>query len=269
MEQTNRRGQITRDALTGACVAVLAAVAADALGVQDLIRIPNLALYLPAGIVGALIGPTRLRPLLWIVAAPVVVIVLAVTYTPLVSVLGEPLVRRDPLPSTVDAIATLSQGITPAGQMRLGTFERLLAGISVAGKVKANALMVSRERRSFAGRAVTDSADLQQVVDAFDPSVEVIFVDSVFTTRTEALRMRAVAWPRGWKTIAVVTSPLHSRRACATFEAVGFRVVCVPAVSRENAVPGAEIPSDRLRTFRAWLYETFAAATYRSNGWIR
>jgi uncharacterized SAM-binding protein YcdF (DUF218 family) len=66
-----------------------------------------------------------------------------------------------------------------------------------------------------------------------------------------------------------VTAPLHSRRACATFEAVGFKVVCAPAVSRDNVVPAAETPRDRLRTFRSWLYETFATATYKSNGWIR
>ena len=269
MEQISGRGRIARDALTGAIVGVLTAVGADAVGIQDLIRFPDLALYLPAGTAGALIGPTRLRPLLWIAAVPIVIVVLAVSYTPLVSALAEPLVRRDPLPARVDAIATLSEGITPAGQMRSGTLERLLAGVTLAGKIESQALLASRERRIYARRAVSDSADLQQVLDAFDPAVEVIFVDSVFTTRTEALRMRAVAWPRGWRTIAVVTSPLHSWRACATFEAVGFKVVCAPAVSREHVVPTALSPEDRLATFRAWIYERFAAATYKSNGWIR
>jgi uncharacterized SAM-binding protein YcdF (DUF218 family) len=269
VEEASRRKRIIAAALTGAIVAVLTAVAADALGVQDLIRFPDVALYLPAGIVGALIGPTRLRPLLWIGAAPVAATILAVSYTPLTSALAEPLVRRDPIPPTVDAIATLSQGITPTGYMRTTTFERLLAGLSLARSVKSQALLVSHERRLYNGQLVSDSADLQDVVTAFGSSVEVIFVDSVFTTRTEALRMRAVAWPRRWRTVAVVTSPLHSRRACATFEAVGFNVVCAPAVSREHIVPGARSAQDRLATFRAWIYEKFAAATYKSNGWIR
>jgi uncharacterized SAM-binding protein YcdF (DUF218 family) len=269
VEQPRARGRIVRDALTGAIIAVLTAVAGSALGIQDLIRFPDLGLYLPAGILGALIGPTRLRPLIWIAALPVVATVLVVVYTPIVSVLAQPLVRRDTLPPSLDAIATLSKGVTPAGQMRTETLERLLAGISLAGKTKTRALLASRERQHYAGRAVSDSADLQQVLDAFDPAVEVIFVDSVFTTRTEALQMRASAWPRGWRTIAVVTSPLHSRRACATFEAVGFTVVCAPAASREHLVPEALSPRDRLATFRAWIYEKFATATYRSNGWIR
>jgi uncharacterized SAM-binding protein YcdF (DUF218 family) len=255
--------------LTGATIAVLAALGAHYLGVQQLLRQPNIALFLPAAVVGALIGPTRLRPLLWIVAGPIVFLALVITYTPLVSVLARPLVRRDPIPARVDAIAALSHGLTPEGQMRSPTLDRLLSALELAREGRAAAVLVSQERREFGGTAVTDSADLRAIVQSFAAPGEVIFVDSVFTTRTEALRMRGIARERGWNTIAVVTSPLHSRRACATFEAVGFKVVCVPASSREHVVPAARNPEDRLRTFRSWLYETFAGATYRSNGWIR
>jgi len=269
MQAINGWRRIATDALTGAVIAVLAAVGAHALGIQDLLRRPDLALYLPAGIAGALIGPTRLRPLLWMTALPVALLILAVAYTPVVSLLAEPLVRRDVVPARVDAIATLSAGMTPAGLMRSGTVDRLMSGLTLGREVKASALLVPVEGRSDAGRQVSDSADVRAVLTGYNPATEVVFVDSVFTTRTEALRMRQVAWPRGWRTIAVVTSPLHSRRACATFEGVGFKVVCVPALSREHVVPGAANPLDRLRTFRSWIYETFASATYRSNGWIR
>lgn len=255
--------------LTGATIAVLAAVAAHSLGVQQLLRIPDIALYFPAGIVGALIGPTRLRPLLWIVAGPIAVLSLAITYTPLVSALAEPLVRRDAMPARVDAIAALSGGLTPGGEMRSTTLDRLVSALLLAREGRAAAVLVAQERQGHGGRPVTDSADVQQIVRAFSPPVEVIIVDSVLTTRSEALRMRRIALQRGWTTIAVVTAPLHSRRACATFEAVGFKVVCVPSSSREHVVPGARTPEDRLRTFRSWLYETFAGATYKSNGWTR
>ena len=269
MQGNNGGRRIAADALSGGIVATLIAVAAYALGVQDLIRRPDVALYLPAAIIGAVIGPTRLRPLLWIAAGPLTLLVLAVVYTPLVSWLAEPVVRRDPLPTSVDAIATLSQGITPSGQMRSATLDRLLSGLTLTKEIRASALLVSVERRSFAGHWVSDSADARAVVANYAPPTEVVFVDSVFATRTEALRMRDVAWPRGWRSMAVVTSPLHTRRACATFEAMGFKVVCVPALSREYVVPGATNPRDRLHAFRAWIYEAFATATYKSNGWIR
>jgi uncharacterized SAM-binding protein YcdF (DUF218 family) len=260
---------IAMQAMTGATIAVLTAVAAHYLGVQQLLRIPNVALFLPAGILGGLMGPTRLRPLLWIAAGPIAVLALAITYTPLVSALAEPLVRRDPIPPHVDAIAALSQGLTPDGQMRGATLDHLLSALQLARDGRASAVFASQERRAFSGRSISDSADLRQIVQAFAVPVEMIFVDSVVTTRTEALRVRAIANQRGWSTLAVVTSPLHSRRACATFEAVGFKVVCVPASSRQHVVPEARHPEDRLRTFRSWLYETFAGATYKSNGWIR
>jgi len=248
---------------------VLAAVGAHALGVQQLLRTPDLALYLPAGIIGGSIGATRLRPLIWILAAPIALLCLAVVYTPLLSVLAQPLVRRDPIPPRVDAIAVLSQGLTPEGRMRSATLDRLLSGAALARGGLARAMLVSRERRAIGGRSVSDSADLQQALADAGREVEIVFADSVFTTRTEALRMLRIGRARGWSTLAVVTSPLHTARACATFEAVGFKVVCVPATSREYVVPAASNPEDRLRAFRSWLYETFASAEYKSNGWIR
>jgi uncharacterized SAM-binding protein YcdF (DUF218 family) len=81
--------------------------------------------------------------------------------------------------------------------------------------------------------------------------------------------MRNIARPNRWGTLAVVTSPMHSRRACATFEAVGFKVVCVPAAVRGSGLYAGANAEDRLRAFRAWLYETFATASYKSRGWIR
>jgi len=236
--------------------------------VQQLLRIPDLALFLPAAIIGALTGPTRLRPLLWMFAAPLAILALAVTYTPLVFALASPLVRQDPIPEQIDAVASLSSGLTPHGLMRSQTLDRLLSALFFA-RGRAGAVMVSQERVRYAGRSVTDSADLREIVRSIAIPADVIFVDSVFSTRSEALRMRAIATPRGWTTIAVVTSPLHTRRACATFEAVGFKVVCVPASSREHSVSEARSAEDRMRTFRSWLYETFASATYKSNGWIR
>jgi uncharacterized SAM-binding protein YcdF (DUF218 family) len=115
---------------------------------------------------------------------------------------------------------------------------------------------------------VSDSADLQSIVAFAGAATRVIFVDSVVTTRTEATRTAAIARANRWSTVAVVTSPMHTRRACATFEAVGLRVVCVPAAVRESGLyPGANA-EDRLRAFRSWLYEMFASSSYKSRGWI-
>jgi uncharacterized SAM-binding protein YcdF (DUF218 family) len=207
--------------------------------------------------------------LLWLAAGIIALLSLAIAYTPLVSSLAKPMVRRDPIPARVDAIAVLSMGFTPDGMMKSETLDRLLTGLALAKRGVASNLLISRERRAFNGRILSDSADQESLLSLAKPSAQVIFVDSVFTTRTEALRMRAIARARGWSTIAVVTSPMHTRRACATFESVGFKVVCVPAAVRESGLYEGSNAEDRLRAFRSWLYETFASDSYRRRGWIR
>ncbi|HKN57457.1 MAG TPA: YdcF family protein [Gemmatimonadaceae bacterium] len=260
---------IARDALTGAILGTLCAVAAQVLGVQQLLRRPELSLYIPTAVAGALLGITRLRPLLWVAGAILAFLCIAAAYTPLASSAATQFIRRDPLPSRVDAIAVLSMGVTPEGLMGSETLDRLLTGFSLARRGLAHNLLVSTERRPFGGKLVSDSADIRNLATMAAPNDTVIFVDSIVTTRTEALRMQSIASGHGWKTLAVVTSPMHSKRACATFEAVGFKVVCVPADVRGSGLDRHSNPEDRLRAFRAWLYEKFATDSYRRRGWIR
>jgi uncharacterized SAM-binding protein YcdF (DUF218 family) len=237
--------------------------------VQQLIRTPDLALYLPAAVFGAIVGPTRLRPLVWVPAGIVAAICIVVAYTPIVSTLAGPLIRKDPLPSRVDAVAVLGMGLTPDAMMRSESLDRLLTGLSLATHGLSSVVLVSREQRRFGGRSVSDSADLQSIAALAGVKARVIFVDSVVTTRTEAMRMSAIARANRWSSVAVVTSPMHTRRACATFEAVGLHVVCVPASVRGSGLyPGANA-EDRLRAFRSWLYEVFASSSYKSHGWVR
>ncbi|MFL5565217.1 MAG: YdcF family protein, partial [Gemmatimonadaceae bacterium] len=200
---------------------------------------------------------TRLRPLLWLVAGILALLCIVIGYTPLVKSMAEQFVRRDPVPARADAIAVLSMGLTADGLMRSETLDRLLTGVQLANRRVAPVMLVSRERRRFGGESVSDSVDLQNVVALARAEIPIIFVDSIFTTRTEALRMKAVAQQHGWTSLIVVTSPMHSKRACATFEAVGFKVACTPADVRQSGLYERANAEDRLRAFRSWLYETF------------
>ncbi|HEY3114466.1 MAG TPA: YdcF family protein [Gemmatimonadaceae bacterium] len=268
MQEASEQKIIARQAVAGAIIGTLCAVAGHVLGVQQLLRRPELTLFIPAALVGALLGVTRFRPLLWMAAGIMALVCILVAYTPITTAIAGPLIRRDSIPARVDAVAVLSSGITPDGMMRAETLDRLLSGLALTRRGLAPLLLVSRERRSFGGRSVSDSADLQNVAALTGPTRPIIFVDSIFTTRTEALRMKTVARKNGWATLAVVTSPMHTRRACATFEAVGFKVVCVPAAIRESGLSPGSIAEDRFRAFRSWLYETFATDSYRRRGWI-
>jgi len=179
------------------------------------------------------------------------------------------MVRVDPLPPRVDAIAALSAGVTSDGLLRGESLDRLLSGIELQRTGISPNLMVSRERAHLGGQVVTDSADLARIAALTGSAPVILFVDSISTTRTEALQMKKIADARGWHRIAVVTSPLHSRRACATFEAAGFQVVCAPAALRGSGLDPRSIPKDRFRGFGSWLYETFATDSYKRRGWIR
>ncbi|MFL5598303.1 MAG: YdcF family protein [Gemmatimonadaceae bacterium] len=209
-----------------------------------------------------------MRPLLWLVAGILALLCIVIGYTPLVKSMAEQFVRRDPVPARADAIAVLSMGLTADGLMRSETLDRLLTGLQLANRGVAPVMLVSQERRRFGGESVSDSADLQNVVALARAEIPIIFVDSIFTTRTEALRMKAVAQQHGWTSLIVVTSPMHSKRACATFEAVGFKVACTPAEVRQSGLYERANAEDRLRAFRSWLYETFATDSYRRRGWI-
>jgi len=178
-------------------------------------------------------------------------------------------VRSDPLPERIDAIAALSAGVSADGLARSESLDRLLSAIELQRQGVAPTLMVSREHARLGRGMVTDSADLARIAGLTGSASSILFVDSVFTTRTEALQMKKIADARGWRRIAVVTSPMHTRRACATFEAVGFQVVCVPAQLRGSGMDPRSTPEDRFRGFRSWLYETFATDSYRRRGWIR
>jgi uncharacterized SAM-binding protein YcdF (DUF218 family) len=268
MPEATERKAVVRQAITGAILGALCAVSAHVLGVQQLLR-ANLSLYIPAALAGAILGVTRLRPLLWMGAGVIALLCIVIAYTPVVRTLARPLIRRDAVPAHVDLIAILSGGFTPDGMMRSETLDRVLSGLTLAKRGVAPVVLLSRERRIYRGRPASDSADLQAASSMAGPSARVIFVDSVETTRTEALRMRAIAKANGWSTVAVVTSPMHTRRACATFEAVGFKVICLPAAVREYGLYPGSNAEDRLRAFRSWLYETFATDTYRRRGWIR
>ena len=66
----------------------------------------------------------------------------------------------------------------------------------------------------------------------------------------------------------VVTAPLHTRRACATFVRVGFKVSCAPCREQEYNVWHPRTSRDRLEASRQYLYERLGMVKYRFKGWI-
>jgi uncharacterized SAM-binding protein YcdF (DUF218 family) len=255
--------------MVGALLGALIALGLKALGVADALKL-NFDLLVPAIVVGAILGVTVARQALVVAAVAIVVLLAVITYTPIAETLAAPFVRTDHLPSKPpDAIAVLSAASNSDGTMGAPTVDRLLTGIALSREYPGVPLIISRDMESYGGHSTSDSADVRRIVSLMAEPALVAYADSTTSTRVEALRMKDIALAHHWSRIALVTSPMHTRRACATFEAVGFSVYCVPAVSRSGPVRTNGESDDRLGLFRYWVYEEAGTLKYHSAGWIR
>jgi uncharacterized SAM-binding protein YcdF (DUF218 family) len=220
-------------------------------------------------LVGAVVGLTRAAIALWVATATALIAFCVIAMTPFVTRVlpTSAMVRQDNLPAQpLDAVVVLSGGITPDGMLVPEALARLLTGLALMRDSVAPVLVVTEPRRSRTG--VTAAADQARVRALIARPFPMLTVDSVHNTRDEGVNSWRLLQGSGARRIAVVTSPLHTRRACATFEEVGFVVTCVPAVSRVYSVTSADNGNDRLTLFREWLYERAAWAEYRLRGWV-
>lgn len=258
-------------ALSGAIIGGLTWAGLEELGFWAALKsdlyVGPLAIAIVIGAVAA--GVPLLRRVLWVGAGLTVFFLAVVGYTPLAGALAQPMVRTDSAPlEKLDAIVVLSGGVTGDNAMSSQTLDRLLKGAELAREGRAPALVLSRETFTKNGRTVTDSADEVAVLALTAPSVPVFFIDSASSTHDEALRVKRLRGESNWKRIGLVTSPLHSRRACAVFERAGFVVTCIPAVSRDRSIRNLDSPGARLQAFQGWLYEMAGTTNYRLKGWI-
>jgi uncharacterized SAM-binding protein YcdF (DUF218 family) len=191
-----------------------------------------------------------------------------VAYTPAVVEPARSLVRSDPPAAPVEAVVVLSGRVTPDGYVDPVVVDRLLTGLEVVRAERVPTLILSRVRFVRPGHVRDSDADQRRLVALATPSVALHVVDSVYATRDEAVRTWALARRLGVHRIALVTSPIHTRRACATFERVGFSVRCVPAADRDAAIRDLHEAGDRVRAFRQWLYESLGILAYRARGWL-
>ncbi|MDP3775724.1 MAG: YdcF family protein [Gemmatimonadales bacterium] len=222
-----------------------------------------------AALIGAVLGATRWRRLLWITAGIGTGLAFLVAYTPVIVAPAHRLIRSDPLgPRAADAVVVLSAGLNEDALISGDGADRILTGLRLVLEHAAPRLVVTRLHRKVGRGEVTSEDDQRRLVALAHDSIALFSVDSVTTTREEALRFAVLARREGWTSVIVVTSPLHTSRACATFEKAGFRVTCVTSESREFAVRALRAPRDRLAAFRHWVYEVAGHAKYRWKGWI-
>jgi uncharacterized SAM-binding protein YcdF (DUF218 family) len=264
--------------LVRACGAVLGLTCfllSDALGIWQVLGLSTFVTQCVLLVVGAIVAPSALGGALWLINALLVCALMLVSYTPLVEPMVAPFVRADaPMVTSgamppADAIIVLSGAISADGRMAGQALDRLLTAIPLARARAVPELALSVVTRGERTSRVTSEADQRALVAMAEPSLALHFVHDVHSTRDEALAFAALARTRGWHRVLVVTSPLHTRRACAALEMQGLSVECHPAESRDYSLRAIRSGENRRLAFQDVLYETAATALYRSRGWMR
>jgi uncharacterized SAM-binding protein YcdF (DUF218 family) len=237
------------------------------LGIPNVFHLPGFGGIVPFAVAGALIGVTRFRRAWAYAGALLVIALLLIAYTPLSVFPARKLIRRDPFPPSADAVVVLSAGVTADGFLSQQGLDRLLKGLQLVRSGSAPILVVTREQRELHGRKVTGARD-QDSLAALAGISNVIATPLEASTHDEAVAVALIARRSGWTHIVLVTSPFHSRRACATFEKTGLIVSCVPSDSRDVAVQTLDTADDRVAAFSMWIYEMAATLQYRHKGWV-
>ncbi len=252
-----------RDLLVGLLVGLLLGGCAWGLGIHHILNWHPAALLAFCGASGAALWVVGVRRALASVAAAAALVVIVVTFTPVMRRPVHALIRSDALPPHLDAVIVLHSGSTRDGLLEPTTTDRLLSGIDLLRRGLATTLIVTEPAEGVSSRR-----DQFHVIAYGPPNVNVLVAEDVRDTHDEAIKAAALARPRGIGDVAVVTSPIHTARACATFAKAGFRVTCVPALDRKVAVHTLIRPEDRLLAFQEWLYEQLGLIKYRSRRWI-
>lgn len=225
-------------------------------------RLDSALLLAAAAVVAALLLLTRLRPLIWLFAGGTAALLLLVGCTPILQKPVLAWVRTDPI-RHCPAVVVLSSGVREDGTLDEAGQERLLGGLELLQQGFAHELVITRIRdpdRSSLPFVRQEMADLRI-------KAPVVEVGPVMNTHDEALATARLAHMRGWKRILLVTGPLHSRRAGATFAHTGLDVVVRPCVEGGFDLPHLEMPTERVAAFRQWLKEVVGLWVYHRRGW--
>ncbi|MGH7620584.1 MAG: YdcF family protein, partial [Gemmatimonadaceae bacterium] len=192
---------------------------------------------------------------------------MVVAYTPMMTRIAPEWVRADPIPSAADAIVVLSGRVESDTALGTDGTERLLSGLELFRRGVAPRIFTTHVEVDFSDGARSSTPDQTRLVQLAGATPAWTVLEGVFTTRDEALQA-AVKLPDSARTLVVVTSPMHTRRACATFETVGFKVACYPALTREHSTWHPLSPNDRIAAFADYLYERLGLIKYKWKHWV-
>ncbi len=189
----------------------------------------------------------------------VVVLVIAVLYTPLIQFLASPLVVKDPL-KKADAVVVLSGGWEKKGKLGKSTIERYKYGVSLFQKGYGRYLIFSGGNLWGNPSEAGEMAEMA-ISDGF-PDESVITEGNSESTWENALFVKKILLEKEINSVILVTSPYHTLRAKAMFRDKGIKVTAAPVPDSEfYRASGME----RLRIAKLVLLEYIKLGMYKLN----
>jgi uncharacterized SAM-binding protein YcdF (DUF218 family) len=265
-DSSGRRQATLTDALLGVLAAFVLAQLAPWGGYEVAGTVGSILL---GAVGGALIGRFFRARVLIAIDIALIALYLLVAWTPIVVPFTSRWIRIDPLPAdTLDAVIVLSAGLLSDSALSTNGADRLLSGLELLRAGHARRVITTRQVVQVPGGVITSDSDQARLIALASETDKWTVVAGATTTRDEAVLSSRLLIPHGERRVAVVTSPLHTRRACAVFEAVGFTVTCRASRERDNATNPPVGKHDRLAAFRSYGYELVGMLKYRSQGWL-
>ena len=161
----------------------------------------------------------------------------------------------------------LSARVNSDGMLNMPGVQRLLTGIELYQRGIAPRVFTTEVKTKYGDVIRSSVGDQRRLLQMGRAVSAWTSLTGTHNTHDEAMKS-AEQLPGAGHRVIVVTSPMHTRRACATFEGVGFHVSCVPSREQEHVTWHPRTPKDRLAAFREYTYERLGMIKYRMKGWL-
>lgn len=166
-----------------------------------------------------------------------------------------PLIKNE-LPQKSDVIIVLGGGLKNNGDLNAQDKERVLKGVELWREGYADRILISGGEYKNTG--FYESEEMVKFVGVLGvPSEKLTAERDSKNTYGNALYSGEILKTNSWKTVILVTSAFHSRRACNVFKKQTISVTCVgadPSLVQRNFL-------EKLNLFRLIVRE-YAATTY-------
>jgi uncharacterized SAM-binding protein YcdF (DUF218 family) len=221
------------------------------------------ALVPVVGLLGATLGATRGRRVLWAAGVVVVAALAIVGGTPLVDHLIRGLNRSNPL-EPAPAVVVLAATLQKDRELSDASQARLVHGYELLSQGYAQTLVLTR----LAWRPGSYRPTVERQMHQLGLHHPIEEVGPVSNTHDEAVAVARLARERGWSHVLLVSHPSHLRRAAGVFKKAGLPVRCSPCVEGAYDTGNLGSMSARLSAFRDWAHEVIGYRVYRLRGWI-